>query len=107
MDAAARLNVQRDKNNVLFSGTKVLQHTGDKGARVRTPDGGCLAVVLRTGFETSQGACALGAGVRYARCAANWQSLHVALSARAGCVRQAALLVLLGHSVQFTRGQSY
>ena len=56
VDAAARLSVQRDKNCVLFSGTKVLQHTGDKGARVRTPDGGCLAVVLRTGFETSQGA---------------------------------------------------
>ncbi len=34
---------------------QVLQHTGDKAARIRTPDGGCLAVVLRTGFETSQG----------------------------------------------------
>ena len=33
----------------------MLQHTGDKGARIRTPDGGCLAVVLRTGFETAQG----------------------------------------------------
>ena len=56
VDVGARLSVQRDKAHVLFSGTKVLQHTGDKGARVRTPDGGCLAVVLRTGFETSQGA---------------------------------------------------
>jgi magnesium-transporting ATPase (P-type) len=34
---------------------QVLQHTGDKAARIRTPDGGCLAVVLRTGFETAQG----------------------------------------------------
>ena len=60
VDVGARLNVQRDKNSILFSGTKVLQHTGDKGARVRTPDGGCLAVVLRTGFETSQGVFRVG-----------------------------------------------
>ena len=39
------------KNAVLFSGTKLLQATngGD------TPDGGCLGVVLRTGFGTAQG----------------------------------------------------
>lgn len=55
LDPDARLNVARDKNQALFSGTKVLQHTPDKEARIRTPDGGCLAVVLRTGFETSQG----------------------------------------------------
>lgn len=48
------LNVGTHKAHVLFGGTHVLQHTGDKGARVRTPDGGCLAFVLRTGFETSQ-----------------------------------------------------
>ena len=48
--------VKRDKAHVLFSGTRILQHTGDKDARLRTPDGGCLAVVLRTGFETAQGA---------------------------------------------------
>lgn len=50
-----RLNITRDKQHVLFSGTKVLQHTTDKGSRIKTPDNGCLAVVLRTGFGTSQG----------------------------------------------------
>ncbi|KAG8882698.1 hypothetical protein FRB97_007838 [Tulasnella sp. 331] len=39
------------KNNVLFGGTKVLQ-AGGEGL---TPDGGCLGVVLRTGFGTTQG----------------------------------------------------
>lgn len=39
------------KGSALYSGTKILQVTGAAG----TPDGGCLAVVLRTGFGTSQG----------------------------------------------------
>lgn len=52
---ATHLDVARDKANVLFGGTKVLQHTPDKAARLRPPDGGCPAIVLRTGFETSQG----------------------------------------------------
>ncbi|TCD66868.1 hypothetical protein EIP91_000766 [Steccherinum ochraceum] len=39
------------KNAVLFSGTKVLQ----SGSGGDTPDKGCLGVVLRTGFGTSQG----------------------------------------------------
>ncbi|TDL20605.1 endoplasmic reticulum Ca-transporting P-type ATPase [Rickenella mellea] len=39
------------KNAVLFGGTKVLQSGGGED----TPDGGCLAIVLRTGFGTSQG----------------------------------------------------
>jgi len=39
------------KGNALFSGTKVLQASGG----VDTPDGGSLAVVLRTGFGTAQG----------------------------------------------------
>ncbi|KAF3665336.1 putative manganese-transporting ATPase PDR2 [Capsicum annuum] len=49
------LSARRDKAHVLFGGTKILQHTPDKSYSMKTPDGGCLAVVLRTGFETSQG----------------------------------------------------
>ncbi|AQK85838.1 putative manganese-transporting ATPase PDR2 [Zea mays] len=49
------LSIRRDKNHILFGGTKVLQHTADKSVNLRSPDGGCLAFVLRTGFETSQG----------------------------------------------------
>ncbi|CAH8303974.1 unnamed protein product [Eruca vesicaria subsp. sativa] len=50
-----KLSIKRDKNHVLFGGTKILQHSPDKSFPLKTPDGGCLAVVLRTGFETSQG----------------------------------------------------
>ncbi|ONK67943.1 uncharacterized protein A4U43_C05F5470 [Asparagus officinalis] len=50
-----KLSGKRDKNHMLFGGTKILQHTPDKSFHLKTPDGGCLAVVLRTGFETSQG----------------------------------------------------
>ncbi|XP_020086231.1 probable manganese-transporting ATPase PDR2 [Ananas comosus] len=53
--AEDRLSIKRDKNHVLFGGTKILQHTPDKLFPLKTPDGGCLAYVLRTGFETSQG----------------------------------------------------
>ncbi|KAI5068556.1 hypothetical protein GOP47_0016901 [Adiantum capillus-veneris] len=49
------LSLKRDKNHVLFGGTKILQHSADKNGHLKTPDGGCLAIVLRTGFETSQG----------------------------------------------------
>eukprot|EP00249_Psilotum_nudum_P024663 c29252_g1_i1 orf=394-4089(+) len=54
-DSAESLSLKLDKNHVLFGGTKILQHTSDKSAHLKTPDGGCLGVVLRTGFETSQG----------------------------------------------------
>ncbi|GMH40341.1 hypothetical protein BSKO_08245 [Bryopsis sp. KO-2023] len=50
-----KLDLKRDKSHILFGGTKILQHTGDKSANIRTPDGGCLAVVIQTGFETAQG----------------------------------------------------
>ena len=41
------------KTAVLFGGTKVLQSS--PGEPACTPDGGCLAVILRTGFGTAQG----------------------------------------------------
>lgn len=45
-----------DRNSVLFGGTKVLQATGvDPKDKFAAPDGGCIAIVLRTGFGTSQG----------------------------------------------------
>lgn len=53
--AGEKLSARRDKTHILFGGTKILQHTPDKSGSIKTPDGGCLAVVLRTGFETSQG----------------------------------------------------
>ncbi|KAI8583860.1 hypothetical protein K450DRAFT_220303 [Umbelopsis ramanniana AG] len=42
-----------DKLNVLYGGTKILQVTPP--ANGSAPDGGCLGVVVRTGFGTSQG----------------------------------------------------
>ncbi|KAL5711687.1 putative manganese-transporting ATPase pdr2 [Ranunculus cassubicifolius] len=50
-----KLSAKRDKSHILFGGTKILLHTPDKSFPLKTPDGGCAAVVLRTGFETSQG----------------------------------------------------
>jgi len=53
LESHERLDLDaQHKGNVLFSGTKVLQASGGGGS---TPDGGCLAVVLRTGFGTAQG----------------------------------------------------
>ncbi|PSC72522.1 putative manganese-transporting ATPase PDR2 [Micractinium conductrix] len=55
LEPTSRLSIKRDRMHILFGGTKLLQATGDKGARLKTPDGGCLAMVLRTGFGTAQG----------------------------------------------------
>ena len=53
-EAEACLDVDRaHKIAVLFGGTKVLQSS--TGEPACTPDGGCLVVVLRTGFGTAQG----------------------------------------------------
>ncbi|KAJ3766404.1 hypothetical protein FB446DRAFT_390943 [Lentinula raphanica] len=50
------------KGRVVFSGTKILQANGSSAVAdgvpepsLKTPDGGCLGVVLRTGFGTAQG----------------------------------------------------
>jgi cation-transporting ATPase 13A1 len=52
LDASDKLDADgQHRNTVLFSGTKLLQ--GSNGGN--TPDGGCLGVVLRTGFGTAQG----------------------------------------------------
>ncbi|KAJ7853494.1 hypothetical protein B0H14DRAFT_2758132 [Mycena olivaceomarginata] len=60
LEASENLDVDgAHKNAVLFSGTKVLQASAitQNGipAPLKTPDGGCLGVVLRTGFGTAQG----------------------------------------------------
>ncbi|DBA04361.1 TPA: hypothetical protein N0F65_002123 [Lagenidium giganteum] len=46
------------KKHVLYGGTKILQHSLPMGSPVtipEAPDKGCVAYVLRTGFETTQG----------------------------------------------------
>ena len=52
-----KLNTKRDRLHVLFGGTNVINHTtGTSIENVpKAPDGGALAYVLRTGFETNQG----------------------------------------------------
>lgn len=49
------LSMKRHKIHVVFGGTKLMQATADADAHIKTPNGGCLAVVLRTGFGTAQG----------------------------------------------------
>ncbi|KAF9004646.1 endoplasmic reticulum Ca-transporting P-type ATPase [Cyathus striatus] len=58
LDEEEKLDVDgQHKNTVLFSGTKVLQASPSTeiASPIKTPDGGCLGVVLRTGFGTAQG----------------------------------------------------
>lgn len=57
-ESVERLDVDgAHKNSVLFGGTKVIQASpgSESSGGLASPDGGCLAVVLRTGFGTSQG----------------------------------------------------
>ena len=49
-------DINVDKNQTLFGGTKVLQVTPPQSDfAISSPDNGCLGVVLRTGFGTQQG----------------------------------------------------
>ena len=77
-----QLHMKRDRALVLFGGTRILQHTPDKHARIKTPDGGCLAYVLRTGFETAQG--------EYQRSLSGSQACYVSFGAVVECSCTAA-----------------
>lgn len=59
-DKNEKLNIKSThKSNALFCGTEVLQtfHPADLPASIheQAPDGGCIAYVLRTGFDTAKG----------------------------------------------------
>lgn len=58
-DPATKLQMDRQHRvNVLFSGTSLISSRRDESAKGKvpaTPDGGCLAMALRTGFNSSQG----------------------------------------------------
>jgi len=56
LDADTLYNINKQKTNTLYGGTKVLQvNPPEKYTVDAPPDNGCLATVLRTGFGTSQG----------------------------------------------------
>lgn len=51
------LDLRRDKVHVLYGGTKIVQHSGDSRVNksFKAPEEACLCIVLKTGFNTSQG----------------------------------------------------
>jgi cation-transporting ATPase 13A1 len=54
----APLDLRNDKLHIVFGGTQIMQHTPSNhkfNGVSPAPDKGCLAYVLRTGFDTSQG----------------------------------------------------
>eukprot|EP00026_Physarum_polycephalum_P000224 Phypoly_transcript_00224.p1 GENE.Phypoly_transcript_00224~~Phypoly_transcript_00224.p1 ORF type:complete len:1213 (-),score=244.37 Phypoly_transcript_00224:27-3665(-) len=56
--AEAPLDMRNDKLHIVFGGTQIMQHTPTNlkfNGVPPAPDKGCLAYVLRTGFDTSQG----------------------------------------------------
>ncbi|TPX34013.1 hypothetical protein SmJEL517_g03262 [Synchytrium microbalum] len=55
-DPKDAFSINDDKLHVLFGGTKIIQVSAPGSeAKLRPPDGGALALVLRTGFSTQQG----------------------------------------------------
>eukprot|EP00002_Diphylleia_rotans_P031255 TRINITY_DN6487_c0_g1_i1.p1 TRINITY_DN6487_c0_g1~~TRINITY_DN6487_c0_g1_i1.p1 ORF type:complete len:1188 (+),score=202.34 TRINITY_DN6487_c0_g1_i1:53-3616(+) len=56
--AEEKISLKKDKIHIIYSGTKILQTANEKEPgqdHFKTPNGGSLAYVIRTGFDTSQG----------------------------------------------------